>query len=212
MPNLILCIGDKNLSSWSMRPWIALEQSGIPFEEVLIRLKQDDTRESILKHSPSGRVPSLKHGDLLIWDSLAILEYLAETFPSARLWPQAPDARAYARTICAEMHSGFLAMRTQLPLNSSTKKPCPELTEATREDLKRIEELWRECRQKYGASGPLLFGNFTSADAFFAPVVLRLENYSVEVGECTRAYMKSVLELSSVRKWIAGAKAEVGKA
>jgi glutathione S-transferase len=212
MPNLILCIGNKNLSSWSMRPWLALEQSQIPFEEVVIRLNREDTRAAILGHSPTGKVPSLKHGELLIWDSLAIVEYLAETFPSARLWPQPPEARAFARSVCCEMHSGFAALRNELPMNTTSKKPCPDLSEVARGDIARIEAIWKECRDRFGAAGPMLFGHFTIADAFFAPVVLRLENSSVSVGEPTRIYMKSVLELGSVKKWIAGARAEVGQA
>ncbi|WP_042689531.1 glutathione S-transferase family protein [Azospirillum sp. B506] len=210
MSDLILVMGNKAYSSWSLRPWLALKQAGLPFAETLIPLRQPDTAARIAEHSPSGRVPCLVHDGLAIWDSLAICEYVAELAPDARLWPADRAARAVARSVAAEMHSGFVSLRTTMSMDLKRDRKGEGMTAATAADIARIEALWADARARFGvpAGGPFLFGAFTVADAMFAPVVTRLETYGVAVSPVSRAYMDAVLALPAMRDWIAAAKDE----
>lgn len=201
-----LVIGSKNWSSWSLRPWLGLRVAGIDFDEVLIPLRRgENTRQQIHLYSPTGKVPALIDGDLAVWDSLAIAEYIAESNPE--LWPADPRARAIARSICAEMHSGFAALRAQCPQDVRSRisvAMSPEL----QADIERVQQLWADCRRRFGHEGPWLFGRFCWADAFFAPVVLRFVTYWIEVSPQAEAYMQTVLRLPQLQEWIAAAEAE----
>jgi len=200
--SLTLVIGNKNYSSWSMRPWIAMKAAGIPFEEVLIPLYLEGSAEKILKYSPAGKVPILHDGDLKIWDSLSILEYLAEKFPDKGLWPKDAAARALARSVSAEMHSGFQPLRQHCTMNlwlPVKPRPMPDEVYA---NMKRIETIWADCRSQYGRGGPFLFGErFGNADAMYAPVVARFNNYGLPVGPATRAYMDAVMATPAWKEW-----------
>jgi glutathione S-transferase len=203
-----LYIGNKNYSSWSLRPWLAMKQAGLAFDEVVIPLDTPTTRQDIQRHSPSGQVPCLKHGDVTVWDSLAIVEYLAELFPQAQLWPADPDARAAARGVAAEMHAGFAALRQNMPMNIRAAFPGQGLSPAVQEDINRITALWRDCRRRFAGHKPLLFGDFSIADAMYAPVVTRFATYGVVLDEDARDYVRLILELPAMRDWIAAAKQE----
>lgn len=206
MTEFTLYIGNKNYSSWSMRGWLALRQTELPFKEVVIPLKRPDTQETILRYSPSGRVPALKHGEDLIWDSLAIGEYLAETVPKAGLWPTGAAARARARAVAAEMHAGFGALRQQLPLNVRGSFPGREIDAEARVDLNRVTAIWRDCLGRH--DGPCLFGAFSLADAMFAPVVSRLLTYKLELDEASAAYCAHIWDLPYMKEWRSAAKDE----
>ncbi|MBX6328928.1 MAG: glutathione S-transferase family protein [Pseudolabrys sp.] len=198
---LTLVIGNKNYSSWSLRPWIAMKVAGIAFEEVLVPLYEPGSRERILSYSPAGKVPILIDGERRIWESLAILEYLAETFPAARLWPTDAGARAHARAVAAEMHAGFAALRRACAMNLwLPPRPRPQGADVMA-DVARIEAIWRDCRARYGCDGPFLFGAFGAADAMYAPVVARFHHYGLPVGTDTRAYMEAVMALPAWREW-----------
>ena len=201
---LTLVIGTKRYSSWSLRPWLALKLAGIPFHEVEIALRQPETKAEILKHSPSGKVPLLKDGDLALWDSLAICEYLAERTPS--LWPQDAKARAVARSVSAEMHSGFMPLRRDCPMDVLADLPMAEIPDEVTTELIRIDALWNDCRTRFGAGGPFLFGAFSIADAMFAPVVSRIRTYHLPVGAVSQAYCEAVMALPAMQEWGAGAK------
>lgn len=203
-----LVIGNRNYSSWSLRPWIAMRVSGIEFTEEVIALDQPDTKARIAARSPAGRVPVLLHGEIVVWESLAILEYLAEVYRDARLWPAAPAARAMARAVASEMHAGFQALRKHCPMNMRRPKAALELPPAVQADVRRIEDIWRTCREVHGADGPFLFGRFTAADAMFAPVVNRFEVYAVPVSQPSRDYMAAVMALPAWRIWKTSAEAE----
>jgi glutathione S-transferase len=203
-----LILANKNYSSWSMRAWLAAKQTGAAFDEITIPLDQPTTASEIAAHSPSGRVPVLKRDRLVVWDSLAIGEYLAERYPSAGLWPAAEDARATARAAAAEMHAGFQALRAQLPMNVQAVKRAGALIPEVEADIHRIATLWSDCRRRFGASGPFLFGAWSLADAFYAPVVSRFTTYGVGVDAICEAYMDAVLEAPIVAEWVAAAKAE----
>lgn len=209
---IVLFVGNKNLSSWSLRPHLALAYTGAAFDEIVIRLDRPDTRKRILEITPSGRVPALRDGDVLVWDSLAICEYLNERFPEAKLWPQSPAARAQARAVSAEMHSGFADLRREMPMNITRRTPRTPSTAAA-EDIARVLALWTELRAKApgagDAAGPFLFGAFSIADAMFAPVVTRFVTYDVKVPDVARAYMDAVLALPAMVRWIADASEEV---
>ena len=207
---LTLTIGDKNLSSWSMRPWLALKAAGQPFTEVTIRLDRPDTNARLQRISPSGTVPCLHHGKLVIWDSLAICEYLAESFPAARLWPADAVARARARSIAAEMHSGFAALRANLRMELIARRPGQNRAAGVAENIARIAEIWRTCVGESG--GPFLFGPFTIADAMYAPVVGRFATYGVDLEGSCRRYADAVMAWPAYREWLAGAQAEVAAA
>lgn len=205
---LLLAIGNKNYSSWSLRPWLAMKATGIPFDEVVIPLYVDGSKEEILTHSPAGKVPALRDGDIRVWDSLAIIEYLAETHPAAGLWPADPAARAMARSISCEMHSGFQPLRRQYTMNVRRRvEGRPRDADADR-DITRIEALWTQARETFGSGGPFLFGRFSAADAMYAPVVTRFETYGLDVGPVARAYMDSVLTMPAMMQWYAEAAAE----
>lgn len=213
----ILAIGDKNWSSWSLRPWLLMRQAGVPFEEVHIRLRQPDSKSNILAVSPSGLVPVLKWRGETISDSLAICETIADLFPERKLWPCDPMVRAVARAAAAEMHSGFSALRRDMPMAIIERRPGEGHTDEALADARRIVHLWRDLRARFGkqAAGDqgFLFGHFTIADAMYAPVVTRLQTYGVDpeaLGDdgTARAYMEAVLTLPSMRDWIAGAEAQ----
>jgi glutathione S-transferase len=205
---LRLVIGNKNYSSWSLRPWLALRAAGIPFEEEVVLLDRPDTAERLARLSPSGRVPVLLDGDLVVWDSLAICEYAAERFPERRLWPADARVRAVARSACAEMHSGFQALRERLPVNIRASRPEVGLTPPVEADVARLVQLWTDCRERFGAGGPFLFGPFSIADAFFAPVVTRFRTYGVPLdGEAAR-WAEAVLAVPAMQEWVAAARAE----
>lgn len=201
MSNIHLVIGNKNYSSWSLRPWMALSMAGIPFRETVIPLDTPETARLIAEHSAAGRVPVLHHGRQVVWESLAIMEYLAELFPEKNLWPKTISARAVARAVSSEMHSGFSALRNACPMNiRRAPRPVP-MSDAVKRDIARIEQIWRECRTRFGKGGKFLFGRFSIADAMYAPVVSRFETFAVPVAEDTRAYMTTILNTAAFSSW-----------
>jgi glutathione S-transferase len=208
---LKLIIGNKNYSSWSLRPWLALGMAGIAFEEERIPLDQPDTKARILRYSPSGKVPCLVDGDLIVWDSLAICEYVNETYAKGRMWPADRATRAWARAATAEMHSGFAPLRTYLSMDIRARKPArgaeAQRLEGVRNDIARIVALWTAALD--ASAGPMLFGGFCIADAFFAPVVTRFATYGVDLPPLLAAYSGRVLALPPMRDWVAAAQAEV---
>ena len=205
---LMIVIGDKNLSSWSLRPWLALRATGYPFRERKILLNREDTRAKLQAVSPTAKVPALIDGDLVLWESLAICETLAEWFPAAQLWPQDATMRAHCRSVAVEMHGGFAALRSEMPMNLQlrTKK---EPSAAVRADVERITQVWRQCREKYAKGGALLFGGFSLADCMYAPVVTRFRSYGVELDPVCQAYCEAVLALPAMQEWYADAGREV---
>ena len=216
MPRQIptLVIGNKTWSSWSMRPWLVLEHFGIAYEEEMVRLRAADTRTAILAHSPAAKVPVLKTGALLVWDSLAIIEYLADLHPEKAIWPEDLEARAVARAVSAEMHSGFQALREVCPMDILARKPLDDIPEPVQHNIRRIIQSWRECRASYGAGGPYLFGLFSAADAMYAPVCSRFRTYlpdlSIYGDDGTAArYVETMFALPAMQRWIDGARREV---
>ncbi len=205
---LILTIGSKRWSSWSLRPWIALKQAAIPFEECLIPLRQPDTKTRILKESPSGKVPFLMDGDIIVWDSLAILDYIAARFPDAGLWPRDLGPLALARSISAEMHSGFAALRRELPMDIASRLPHPDLSDDAVDDIARVQAIWRDASARFGKDGPFLFGRFTNADAMFAPVASRFQTYGIALDPVCEAYVKTIMSLPAIAEWSQAASAE----
>lgn len=208
MNQLTLVIGNKNYSSWSLRPWLLLSYFNIPFTEVRIPLYREDTSESLSQWSPSGLVPVLKHGEFAVWDSLAICEYLQELYPDYSFWPNDIKARAVARSVSAEMHSGFMALRSSMPMNCCRSFPGKGLNKESSADIQRVTAIWRECREQYGEGGSLLFGEFTIADAMYAPVAQRFRTYGVQLDEVSEAYVSTILSLPAMKEWISSAKAE----
>jgi glutathione S-transferase len=206
--NFTLILGSKNYSSWSLRAFLAMKQTGAPFDELVIRLDQPTTRAEILRVSPSGRVPALKDGELVVWDSLAVGEYLAEKFPSAGLWPADAAARAVARSVSAEMHSGCQALRQNMPMNIRRRAPGVGRAPGVEEDIARIFAIWRECRARFGAGGPFLFGRQTLADAMYAPVATRFVTYEVALDDAARAYVDALHALPAMKEWIEAARNE----
>jgi len=198
---LKLIIGNKNYSSWSMRPWIAMKVAGIAFEETVISLNAPDFKAQVGAVSGTSKVPVLIDGAVQVWESLAILEYLAEKFAAAGMWPADAAARAHARGIANEMHAGFLPLRRLLPMNMWRPVIKRELTPEAAANVQRIEAIWSDCRSRFGQGGPFLFGRFGAADAMYAPVVARLHTYAVDVGAVTRAYMTAVMALPAWREW-----------
>jgi glutathione S-transferase len=198
-----LLIGDKNYSSWSMRPWLLFKHFGIPFEEVLIHLREPGTKAAILSYAPAsaGKMPTLVADDgLVVWDSLAIAETLAERFPQHALWPRDPVARGHARSVSAEMHSGFGALRSNMWMNIRASFPGKNATPEALADIARIEAIWRQCLDTYG--GPFLFGAFGIADAMYAPVVMRFNTWQPAVSEAAAAYVRRVTAVPAVKAWI----------
>jgi glutathione S-transferase len=205
---LQLLIGNKNYSSWSLRPWIAMKVAGIPFAEEVISLDAADFKERVHKISATGKVPALSDGETQVWESLAILDYLAEKFPQAGLWPAAEGARAHARSIAAEMHAGFTPMRQHYSMNVRRPVKRREPTAEVVENIKRIDAMWTDCRRRFGQTGPFLFGPFGAADAMYAPVVSRFHTYAVDVSPVARAYMEAVMGLPAWAEWCAAARQE----
>ncbi len=206
--SLKLVIGNKNYSSWSMRPWIGLKVAGIPFEEHVISLYVEGSREQILRWSPGGKVPVLIDGDVRVWESLAILEYLADKFPESGLRPADTSARAHARAVSGEMHAGFGPLRHECGMNMGRPPRARPLSAAAQADIARVDALWTDCRARFGAGGPFLFGRFSAADAMYAPVVSRFETYAIHVSAVSRAYMQAVAALPAWAEWRRAALAE----
>jgi glutathione S-transferase len=197
---MLLVIGNKNYSSWSLRPWVALKVFGFPFEEKRIPLYGEGSRQAILKYSMAGKVPVLVDGATTVWDSLAILEYLAEK--NRKLWPVEPAERARARSLAAEMHSGFSELRSHMSMNVRKRYPGKGRTPGVLAEIERIKAIWNEAKRPY------LFGSFTAADAMYAPVVLRFRTYEVELPRSARAYYEAMLEVPAMQEWIAAAERE----
>ncbi len=203
---LTLVIGTRRYSSWSLRPWLALRAAGAAFDVVEIALRQPDTKANILARSPSGKVPLLIHGQTKVWDSLAICEYVAEQFPAAGLWPGDAAARAMARAVAAEMHAGFPQLRTVCPMDlCAGVTPLAEIPPDVAAEAARIRALWAECRRRFGAGGPFLFGRFSVADAMYAPVVTRFTTYALPQDDVSRAYCDAVWALPALGEWRAAA-------
>jgi glutathione S-transferase len=206
---LKLVIGNKNYSSWSMRPWVALKAAGIAFEEVQIPLYTGDAdKQRILDVTPSGKVPALIDGEITVWDSLAIIEYAAERFPHAGLWPEHRASRAHARSIAAEMHSGFAALRNECGMNLHRPVGAKLLSDSALADIARIQQIWSDCRVRYGKSGPYLFGAVSAADAMYAPVVHRFRTYAIDVTPAVRDYMAAMNALPAFAEWTGAGLAE----
>lgn len=206
--SLSLVIGDKRFSSWSLRPWLLLKEFGIPFREERIALRQPDTGAQIAKHGLGTTVPILKDGENIVWDSLAIAEYLAERFKDKAMWPRDAAARAFARSICAEMHSSFQALRTECPMNILARVVPFDPVMGVKRDVARIEVLWSTARERYGKGGRLLFGEFGVADAFFAPVATRFRTYGIKLSPMAQAYCDAIFALDGMREWERGAREE----
>ena len=205
---LTLVIANKNYSSWSLRAWLMVKHVGVPFEEVVVPLRMPETRAAIMRYSPSGKTPCLVDGDITVWESLAIGEYLAERFPDAGLWPADTAARALARAISNEMHGGFIPLRRAMPMNIRAHMPGWGMGPGVQEEINRIEAIWRDTRTRFGAGGDMLFGHFTIADAMFAPVASRFRTYGVTLGETATAYGDALLAWPAMKEWIAAANSE----
>jgi len=207
MAPLTLVIGNKNYSSWSLRAWLFMKHVGVEFQEILVALDTADTRDQLDRYGPSGRVPVLRQGKLCVWDSLAICEYVEEL--SGKGWPQAREARAVARSVCAEMHSGFTTLRSLWPMNARARNRRTAVTAALEADVERIDEIWNDCRVRFRKDdGPWLFGEYSVADAMYAPVVLRFNTYGAHVSQTARWYMATVLEDAALQEWLQAAKQE----
>ena len=198
MPTLV--IANKLYSSWSLRPWLLMKQLGIAFDEILIPLDLPDTKEKVLKHSPAGKVPVLIDGDVTVWESISIMEYVGDAF-GVPVWPGERKARAMARSIAAEMHAGFQGLRSACPMNLGRKYAARDRGEAVARDVARFCEIVRQARERFGAGGPFLFGAFSAADAMFAPLVTRLDTYSIALDETTQAYADAILSLPAFQEW-----------
>jgi glutathione S-transferase len=208
---LKIVVGNKKYSSWSLRGWLALELTGAPYEEIVVPLDMDDTAANIRRYSPSGRVPAIIDGSITVWDSLAIGEYLHEKFPQAQLWPQDAAQRAHARSISAEMHSGFASLREECPMKIVEQDPPRELSAPTKGDVERIREIWSECLTKNG--GPFLFGKrICLADVMYAPVVTRFRTYAIPAEGAVKAYLETIWGHPALQKWVATARAETLRA
>ena len=205
---LRLVIGNKNYSSWSLRPWIAMKVAGIGFEETVIPLYEPGSRERILEVSPTGKVPVLIDSDIRVWESLAILDSLADRFPNAGLWPNERAARAHARSVAAEMHAGFAPLRRHCPMNMRRPVKARDLTPEATTDVARINHLWTECRTRFGAGGAFLFGAFGAADAMFAPIVSRFHTYDIGVDAAASQYMAAIMALPAWQEWQSAAARE----
>ena len=206
MAPLTLVIGNKNYSTWSLRAWLFMKHAGVEFQEILVPLDNPETHEQLERYGPSGRVPVLRQGTLCVWDSLAICEYIAEL--SGRGWPQAREARAVARSVSAEMHSGFPTLRSLWPMNARARNRRTAVTAALAADVERIDEIWNDCRSRFGSGGPWLFGDYSVADAMYAPAVLRFNTYGAHISQTARWYMASVLEDAALQEWLQGARQE----
>lgn len=201
MAALTLIIGNRNYSSWSLRGWLATSLSGLAFETVLVRLSEPGSHAALHTHSPAAKVPVLKHGELVVWDSLAIVEYLAELCPQAGLWPTDPAARAMARVISAEMHAGFAALRSHMPMNLRASLPGKGRAPGVDADIARIQDIWRDARARYADDGPFLFGPYGAADAMYTPVASRFRTYRVELDPPCQAYADALLAWPAFLAW-----------
>jgi glutathione S-transferase len=199
LPTLV--IGNKNYSSWSLRPWLLLRQFGVAFDEVRLPLDSPRFAEDVVRHSPTGKVPALHDGDVHVWDSLAICEYANERWLDGRGWPADRAARALARSAAAEMHAGFVALRTQLPMNSRRTPDAYTWDDAARRDIDRVQALWRQLRAAYGGRGEFLFGEFGIVDAMYAPVAVRFDGYGVAVDDTAHRYMQALFALPAMQEW-----------
>ena len=208
MSRPLLIIGNKNYSSWSLRPWLALKHAGIEFDELRLPLDTDQFYQTIGQYSPTGRVPVLRVGALTIWDSLAICEYAADLKPDAGLWPEEIGERAWARSVCAEMHSGFESLRSAMPMNCRAHDRQVTPDDNTLADIARIQTLWAECRAHFAERGPWLFGRFTIADAFYAPVAMRFRTYGITLDDTAAAYINTLLADPVMKEWLAAAEQE----
>ncbi|NEP43790.1 MAG: glutathione S-transferase family protein [Okeania sp. SIO2H7] len=207
MSKITLVLGSKNYSSWSLRAWLTLKQAGVDFSEITISLGTPTTHKDIRRYSPSGRVPVLLDGDLTVWDSLAICEYAAEKFANW-LWPKNLGARAIARSISAEMHSGFPQLRQNMPMDCHSRYPGEGRKPEVEAEIERIKTVWRQCREKYAVEGDFLFGNFTIVDAMFAPVVSRFVTYGVKLDSVEKSYANAILALPAMQEWLYAAAEE----
>lgn len=208
MSALHLYIGNKNYSSWSLRAWLALKQTGAPFEETVIPLYREDSTTALQQHSPSGRVPVLRHRNRTIWESLAIGEYLAELFPEAGLWPKEPYARAVARAVSNEMHAGFTALRTHLPMDMRARRRQHAGAQTVTREIQRIVDLWSDCRKRFGQRGSFLFGAYSLADAMYAPVVSRFITYGITLEGHAADYRDAAWNWPALQAWVSAAQAE----
>ncbi|MFN3401537.1 MAG: glutathione S-transferase family protein [Ferrovibrio sp.] len=212
MSDLTLVIGNKNYSSWSLRPWLALKATGQPFNEAMIVLRRPETKAEILLHSVAGKLPVLKAGDLTIWESLAICEYIAETWPQAGLLPEDARARAVARSVMSEMHAGFVALRRELPMDIAKLSPLAQNgvtpSEEAKLDIARVQQIWQDCRGRFGQGGDFLFGGFTLADAMYAPVATRFRSYGVALDPVSAAYVNAIYAMPAMQEWCAAAAKE----
>ena len=209
-----LVIGDKNYSSWSLRPWLAMKQAGIPFKEECVILRLPESKSEIFRHTPSGKVPALKTDVGVIWDSLAIVEYLAEQHPQAELWPEDRGTRAAARSVSAEMHSSFAALRNDMPMDLLSQIPAPALSDALEANIRRVVAIWMDTRERFGRGGPFLFGACTIADAMYAPVATRFRTYGLDLGRfgddgTAAAYVDTIYAMPAMEEWAEGARAEM---
>ena len=213
-PQYRLVIGNKVWSSWSMRPWLVMTRFAIPFEEISVRLRQPDSRQQILAHSPAGKVPALWADDLMVWDSLAIIDVLADRHPERAIWPADAAARAVARSAAAEMHSGFQALREQCPMDILARTPRETVTDAAELNIRRVIALWLDCRRRFGSTGPFLFSDFSAADAMYAPVASRFKTYLPDLarygddGTAAR-YVETIFAMPEMAEWIEGARREL---
>jgi glutathione S-transferase len=209
MDEVTLVIGNKNYSSWSLRAWLALRKAGVEFEERRLPLDTEQFAKDIGDYSPSAKVPALREGSHSVWDSLAICEYVNERWANGELWPQQLQQRARARAISAEMHAGFPALRQQMPMNCRASDRRVPMDGELQREISRIMDIWRECRQEAGGSGPWLFGSFSIADAMYAPVALRFHTYGVEMPDVVHNYVETLLQDCDISEWIAAAHEEV---
>ncbi len=205
MAEFTLVVGNKNYSSWSLRAWLMLKQAEVDFDEELIPLYTPGSRNELMRLSPSGRVPVLRHGDLTIWETIAIGEYLAELSPLAGLWPKAKEARAVARAVSAEMHAGFAALRGHFPMNMRSAFPNRPPTPEAQTDINRIEAIWRDCRKRFGGEGDFLLGSLSIADAMYAPVVSRFRTYKIDLDAEAQRYADAIWALPAFQEWLTAA-------
>lgn len=202
MEPLTLVIGNKNYSSWSLRPWLLLKYFDIPFKEIFIPLYEGDYKSQLVALSPAGKAPALIHGDLVVGESLAIMEYAAELYPDKKMWPENRKDRAKARAFCHEMHAGFSQLRQNMPMNLHGSYPGKGLTPQVKTDIARIEDIWTQCRKEFSSRGPFLFGTFTIADAMYAPVVTRFDTYGVKLNTWCEEYKQAINNLPAMKEWV----------
>lgn len=206
-PKLTLVIGNKNYSSWSLRPWLAMAAKNVPFAEILVPLDHPNSRQQVLQYSPTGLVPALKYGNLIVWETLAIIEYVNEKHPEANFWPEEPEYRAIARSMAAEVHSGFQAIRQHCPMNLR-RRAARRLTPAVEADVMRLANYWKRFRMEMADRGPFLFGEFGAVDAMFAPLATRIRSYEIPVDRTTNEYIDAIYSLPAFQKWYQAAIAE----